>query len=88
MTKTAKKKDIAMEYALRKQGLLKEEEKPKPVVHYCGECAHGVEDKSQINRSFYNGEHFCVRCPYYEEGKYVRIKSEKACKHFREKQQK
>lgn len=81
MTKTAKKRDVAMEYALRKQGLLKEEEKPKPVVHYCGECAHAVEDRKFMNRAN-DGTYFCVRCKYYTEGRYVKFKTDEACKDF------
>ena len=48
---------------------------------FCGDCMYAEEDRKFINKSI-KGEYFCVRCKYYMEGKYVRLKTWEACNKF------
>ena len=54
-------------------------EKPK---YQCGQCKYATEDRKHINRSV-DGYYFCIRCPYYTDGKFVRLKTDIACSMFK-----
>lgn len=55
--------------------------KPQPRERYCGECALGKPVMKFTQLDIY-GKPICVRCPHDE---WSRVRSQKACAHFRPK---
>ena len=52
--------------------------------HTCGECVH-VTIETKFNTLSLKGEPTLGRCPYYTDGKYCVLLSQKSCEHFKNK---
>lgn len=52
--------------------------------HTCGECVN-VTIVTKFNTLSLKGEPTLGRCPYYTDGKYCVLLSQKSCEHFKNK---
>ncbi len=54
------------------------------VQHVCRDCVH-VTFETKFNTISLKGEPTLGRCPYYTDGKFCVLLSQKSCEHFKKK---
>lgn len=52
--------------------------------HVCRDCVHVTAD-TKFNTLSLKGEPTLGRCPYYTDGQYCVLLSQKSCEHFKKK---